>query len=236
MLSIYGRDMMIVLANTKGGVGKSTLAVHVAVWLHDQGCKSALLDTDKQRSSSQWVAEAEPGITVHTADSPEKCLSDARRLLQGHDFLVGDGPGGLDDLSRALLILADLALFPISPSILDLRSVTQATTILRFAQGINNGRPDGQLILNKMRKRDTISRELRAAATNLGVGVAQGIVRDLQAFRDAAQQGSVVGRMGKKTAGAAAEIDALCRELLSDAVQSAENGRSAVKPVEAGNG
>src|SRR5690349_3222338 len=109
--------MMIVCANSKGGVGKSTLATHLAVWLHDRGFRTALLDTDKQRSSSQWMAEVEPKITIGVADTPDDCLSIAQGLLQGHDFLIGDAPGGLEDLSRTLLILADLAIFPISPSI-----------------------------------------------------------------------------------------------------------------------
>ena len=226
---------MIVLANTKGGVGKSTLAVHIAVWLHDQGGKTALLDADKQRSSSQWIAEAEPKITVCTAHTPEDCLSEGRRLLQSHDFLVADGPAGLDDVSRTLLILADLALLPISPSILDLRSVSQATAILRYAQGINRGRPDGRLILNKMRKRDTISREVLTAAPNLGVAVAQGVIRDLQAFRDAAQQGSVVSRMGKRYANAADEIDALCRELQLASASATLTSPSVLKGSEIAN-
>src|SRR5215470_15943874 len=98
----------IVFANTKGGVGKSTLAVHLAVWLHDKGAAVALLDTDKQRSSSQWIAEAEPRVTVRTAATPEECLSEVQKLARSHDFVVGDGPGGLDDVSRTLLILADL--------------------------------------------------------------------------------------------------------------------------------
>ncbi|QEG36260.1 MinD/ParA/CobQ/CobA-like protein [Bythopirellula goksoeyrii] len=50
--------MLIAFANSKGGVGKSTLAVHLAVLLFDLGKTVALLDTDKQRSSSTWIAEA----------------------------------------------------------------------------------------------------------------------------------------------------------------------------------
>jgi chromosome partitioning protein len=161
LLRRYSRRMMIVFANTKGGVGKSTLATHLAVWLHDSGYKTGLLDTDKQRSSSQWIAEAESEITLAVADTPENCATAAQELKESCDFVVGDGPGGLDDVSRTLLILADLAVFPISPSILDLRSVQQATGILRYAQGINRGRPDGRLVLNKMRTRDKISQELR---------------------------------------------------------------------------
>lgn len=207
--------MMIVTANQKGGVGKSTLAVHFAVWLFDRGHSVALLDADKQRSSSQWIAEAEPKITVESADSPEGCLHISQELLPAYDFVVADGSGGLDDVSRTLLILADLAVFPISPSILDLRSVTQATAILRYAQGINGGKPEGRLVLNKMRTRDNISRELRTAAPDLGLQVATHVVRDLQAYRDAAQQGKVVGRMGRKAVHAATEMNALFAELLA---------------------
>lgn len=208
--------MFIVIANQKGGVGKSTLAVHLAVWLFDQGFKTALLDGDQQRSSSQWIAEAESKITIGTANTAETCLSEAQKLIESHDFVVGDGPGGIDDVSRTMLLLADLALLPISPSILDLRSVQQATGILRYAQGINRGRPDGRLVLNKMRTRETISRELQAAAPNLGVQVASNVIRDLQAYRDAAGQGTVVTRMGRKAEQAAADVGALFDELLHE--------------------
>ena len=211
--------MMIVLANTKGGVGKSTIASHLAIWLHDRGFKTALLDADRQRSSSQWVAEAESRISVRTADSPDACLREAQALLAGHDFLVGDGPGGMDDVSRTMLLMADLALMPISPSILDLRSVQQATSVLRFAQQINGGRPKGLLILNKMRTRDVISRQLEIAAPSLGVGVAKTVLRDLQAYRDAAQQGSAVTRMGRKAAEASGEVGRLFSELIPDAAE-----------------
>ena len=209
----------IVLTNTKGGVGKSTLAVHLAVWLYDQGAKVALLDTDKQRSSSQWIAEAEPQVTTRTATTPEECLSELQGLARAHDFVVGDGPGGLDDVSRTLLILADLALLPITPSILDLRSVQQATAVLGYAQGINGGKPLGRLVLNKMRKRNRISGELRAAAPGLGIDVAGSVIRDLQAYRDAAQQGTVVTRMIREAKHAAHEMDTLFAELLSGHVR-----------------
>lgn len=211
----YGQiPMMITFANSKGGVGKSTLATHLAVWGFDHGIRTALIDTDKQRSSSQWIAEAEPGIAIRIANTPEECLAAATELRQTHDLIVGDGPAGLDDISRTLLILSDVAILPLTPSLLDLRSVQQATDVLRFAQGINGGRPEGRIVLNKMRTRDSISRELKTAAPSLGVQVADTVIRDLQAYRDAAGQGNCVTRLGKKSQNAAEEIDALCRELL----------------------
>lgn len=209
---------MIVCANSKGGVGKSTIATHLAVWLHDQGFRTAFLDTDKQRSSSQWVIEAEAKIAVFTADKPEQCVLIARGSTTDHDFLVCDAPGGLEDLSRTLLILADLAIFPISPSILDIRSVGTATEVLRYAQAIRGGKPEGRLVLNKMKTRGRISRQLIEEAPSLGLQVASSIIRDLQVYCDAPQQGTVVGRMGRVGKQAAAEMHALFIELVGDVV------------------
>ena len=212
--SRYRCRMLIAITNTKGGVGKSTLAVHLAVWLFDQGFSVGFIDADKQRSSSQWIAEAEPEINVITVDTPDECLKKARKLTKTRDFVVGDGPAGLDDLSRTLLILADVAVLPITPSILDLRSVEQATTILRYAQQINRGRPPGRLVLNEFAPRQVISRELRQVLPKFRVPIAKQTIRRLQAFPDAAQQGTVVTRMGRKAAPAAADASKLFAELL----------------------
>ena len=54
--------MIVTIANSKGGVGKSTLAVHLAAWLHEQGHRVVLADCDTQHSSSDWMHEAVPEI------------------------------------------------------------------------------------------------------------------------------------------------------------------------------
>lgn len=227
--------MLLACTNSKGGVGKSTLAVHLAVCLFDRGLTVGLLDTDKQRSSSEWVKEAEPQIAVAVADSPDECLAKVEDLRQTSEIIVADGPAGLDDISRTLLLLADVAVFPITPSILDLRSVSQATSVLRFAQTINKGRPVGRLVLNKMRLRETTSRELIAAVPHLGVQVAGATLRDLQVFRDAAQQASVVTRMGRKGADVANDIELLCDELLGVASADAKRNNT-IDQKEVANG
>ena len=159
--------MVIVLANSKGGVGKSTLAVHLAVWLYDRGQRVALVDADVQCSSSVWLQEAEPSVTVRNSRTPEEVVGVVRELQRTHDFVIGDGQATLDDQSRTLLLLADLAILPVTPSILDVRSVQQATATLRYAQELNSGRPRGCLVLNRMRRRDVISREVRVAGSSL---------------------------------------------------------------------
>ncbi len=160
------------------------------------------------------MAEAEPALTVETASGPEECLFKARKLAEGHDFIVADGPGGLNDVSRTLLLLADLAVVPITPSILDLTSAREATEVLRYAQTINQGRPQARVVLNRFRLRETISGELRRALERFDIPGCQSVIRDLQVFRDAAQQGIVVTRMALKATSVAEELDSLFTELL----------------------
>ena len=67
-----GRVMIIAIANSKGGVGKSTIAVHLAAWLSEQGYGVTLADCDTQQSSSEWAREAAPDIhAVRLADADE---------------------------------------------------------------------------------------------------------------------------------------------------------------------
>lgn len=215
--------MVIVFTNTKGGVGKSTLASHFAVYLHDIGASVCLIDADAQRSAFDWVSEAEPKIEVRSATTPEKIAEHVSELVNKYDYVIADAPGRIEDESRTLMLLADLAVFPVTPSVLDLRSVAQAVELLKFARTVNQGRPDALLVLNRVKKRDTISRELQEAAPALGLSVCKTAVRDLQAFRNAAQQGTVVTRMGRFATQAAKDVESLFSEILMSTQEKAAN-------------
>src|ERR1700719_1941931 len=87
------RDMIIVVANSKGGVGKSTIAVHLAAWLHEQGHQVTLADCDTQHSSSEWSRESVPEIKTVCLGSPDHILDELPTLAREADYVVADGPG-----------------------------------------------------------------------------------------------------------------------------------------------
>src|SRR5437870_10275841 len=101
--------MFLAMVNAKGGVGKSTLAVHLAVWLDERGQRVMLVDCDLQRSSSQWMAEAAPEVRVEVLLSEDELIERAPVFQQEVDIVVADGPAGLKELTRALLLVCDTA-------------------------------------------------------------------------------------------------------------------------------
>ena len=220
--------MIYLLVNKKGGVGKSTLATSLAVYLHDVGRKVALLDADDQLHSARAVAEAEPGITVVAEFRPNHIPQAIHQLASAHDDVVADAPAKLADETRALMVVADVAIFPMEPTIKCLRSTQESVEVLEYARTVTGGRPaEAWLVLNKAKRRTRIFREIERLAPSLGLKVASTAVRDLQAFPEADQQGTVVTRMPSDTPSvknAKHDILALIGEIVQLQASEASNG------------
>ena len=219
--------MIVALTNSKGGVGKSTLAVHLAVWLSEQGAKVALVDSDVQGSSSLWLHEAAPEIKVVRLQTADDILDQVPKIQNEVQHIIVDGPAGLSEVTRTILFLTDLAFLPCGPSVLDLRAASDAIRVVRQVQTIRKGPPKAVLVPNKLQVQYRLTQELLETAKTLEIPAASGL-RLRQAFADAAGQGTVVWRMQTQSArDAAAEIQILFTELLAyEPANSTNNERS----------
>jgi chromosome partitioning protein len=219
--------MIIVVANSKGGVGKSTLAVHLAAWLHEQGHSVTLADCDTQHSSSDWAKEAMPEVkTVRLAD-PNEILDRLPALGQQTDYVVADGPGSNTETSRALLLRADLALVPCKASMLEVRALAQATNVLRQAQDIRSGQPRALIVLSMVGKTYRLTQDMKDAAAALELPMAKTALTLRQIYADAPGQGAVVWQLGARGREAADEVQALFREVLPEARMTRASRRPA---------
>jgi chromosome partitioning protein len=216
MKSCYGLKMIITIANSKGGVGKSTLAVHLAAWLHEQGKRVTLADCDTQQSSSEWIREAVPGVKAVRLDNPDIILNDLPNLHQDADFVVADGPGSQTETSRALLLRADLAIVPCKASMLEIRALAKATEVLRQAQDIRGGVPAAIIVLSMIGMHYRLTQDMKDAASALQLPLASKAMILRQIYADAPGQGAVVWNMGSRARDAASEVDELFREILPD--------------------
>jgi len=203
---IYG------LTNSKGGVGKTTIAVHLAAFLASRKREVIFIDADPQASASAWIKELSPSVRLEQADAPEKLIRRAVELSDDADDIVIDGPAGLSATTRAIMLRADRVFLPCGPSILDLRAASKAVVLLREAQKARKGLPKGWLIPNKLQKRGKLSREMMSAAAKLGVPILAGLSQR-QAFADAAGQAKVVSDMGAGALLAALEMKQLMKEM-----------------------
>ncbi len=206
--------MLIAFTNTKGGVGKSTLAAHLAIWLFDKGLRVALLDADDQQTSARWVRAAEPAITIVSATEMEAIQKARTELLRSHDIVVADTPGKDSDAARTVTFLADLAIVPLQPSKPDLRAIKDALKSIRLAQELSAGkRPQAILVFNLTAKGDVQTRTLRQQLAANHFPIAMREVRRLNALRDSCD--TAVTRLRPWEAReATADIDALFTELL----------------------
>ena len=133
--------MRYLLVNKKGGVGKSTLATSLAVYLHDAGRKVAVLDADEQLHTARAVHEAEPRIHIVSQFEPNQIPAVVNSLAEEFDDVVADAPARLGDETRALMVMTDVAIFPMEPTIKCLRSTQESIEVLNFARTVTGGRP-----------------------------------------------------------------------------------------------
>jgi chromosome partitioning protein len=217
-------DMFIAFTNTKGGVGKSTLSCHLGIWLFDRGYRVALLDTDPQVSSSEWMRNAEPKITVCVTSDSDAIQVALKELMAVHDFVIADAPGEEGGAANAVTMLADLAVLPLEPTKLCVRALKDALKTIRLAHAVRQGRPETVLVLNKVRMKSVRAAKLKKQLRTSGFRVAEHEVRWLDAIAESCD--SAVTREKSPTfAGGASDMEALFMELLGQhlAEKSAAN-------------
>jgi chromosome partitioning protein len=114
----------IVIASQKGGVGKTTIAGHLAVEAHAAGSAVVMIDTDAQGSLSSWWnvrKDEEPALVMVSKAGLKATLAALEK--QGTEYVIIDTPGSANKDTAATIQLADLVLIPVTPSPHDTRAV-----------------------------------------------------------------------------------------------------------------
>lgn len=122
----------IALVSQKGGAGKTTLAIHLAVLAGDGGARVCLIDCDPQRSATKWWhRRSDSALTLVTRAAPglPEVLEAARE--DGYDYSIIDTAPHADAAATAAARAADFALIPCRPAILDLDAVVATVDLLR---------------------------------------------------------------------------------------------------------
>ena len=170
---------VVVVANPKGGVGKSTLATNLAGYWASQGHTVMLGDADRQQSSRQWLAlRPQAARAIGTWDIQSDFVVKPPR---GTTHVVIDTPGGLSGWRMGdLFNLADKVLVPLQPSAFDMNATRDFLAELaakRHTRGVELG-----VVGMRVNLRTLAAQQLQQFVQELGVPCL-GMLRSAQAVR-----------------------------------------------------
>lgn len=211
--------MILSIVNTKGGVGKSTISVHAAAWLAEQGLRVALVDADEQRSSSRWLEAAAPAIPRFMPTGAAEILAILPALSARFDVIVADGPAALGAEVAALIGLADVAVMPLLPSTLDIWASFKTARLIYKTQfhPKRGGLPHALVVINRAQSRTRLARIAAEAVQKYGFPVCPVVLEARTAYAEACARGTTVWRLGAAGVRAGVETARVIEHMLAAA-------------------
>ena len=114
--------MIIASISYKGGVGKSTIARNLAVYIASKGQKVCLIDADETMATTEWFADRQenpdeslPYLQVVQMTNTKGLIPAAKGLYEDYDVLIIDAPPSIKPIASKIMLLAHMIIIPVAP-------------------------------------------------------------------------------------------------------------------------
>ncbi len=176
----------ILIANPKGGSGKTTLATNISGYLASRGYSIAMLDLDRQKSAARWLDNRPPQLPTIGL------LRAMAEKSAAADWLVIDSPAGLHgkNLEYAMK-LAHKVIVPIAPSLFDIQASREFLEILSQEKAVRKGKTFVGVVGMRMAPHTRAATTLEQFIAGLGLPVLA-YLRETQTYVNAAFEGKTL--------------------------------------------
>nr|WP_321404504.1 ParA family partition ATPase [uncultured Desulfobacter sp.] len=208
---------VITLANQKGGCGKSTIVLNLAIELALQQHRIIVFDTDPQGSCYE-TAEIRNGqkVTAHITVAPiyENLYQAIEDTDNNYDFAIIDTPPHDNDVVTIATTCSDLVIIPVQDSPLDIRSTKTTVDLINEARELNP-HIAAYFLLSRIQTNSVMARELaQVLKSTYKFDILDTQIANRMAYKYSLIYGQNVSEYSNKDA-AATEISALAKEVLS---------------------
>jgi chromosome partitioning protein len=200
----------------KGGTGKTTLVLHLAIAAMAKGLVTSVIDLDPQRSAEQWsdmrekAGAQEPPIVHGTSSSLGEMLAAARAT--GSELVLVDTPPLIDKTLIFAAEAADLIVVPSRVSILDHLALSETLRVLEAMQALRKTVVVFNAVSADRQAKAEMAKIIKSASRDFDVPIVSIVLEDRGEFRHALSQGKGVTESAPRGA-AARELQALYRLL-----------------------
>lgn len=199
--------------HSKGGVGKSTIAVNVARALQLRDLDVCIIDTDKQSTAQSWRASGSDDLPpVYGVQSPGALEGDVKRLAGAFDVAVIDGGAHLQEMHAAIIKASDLVLIPLQPSPGDVWPTDAIVEMVKTRQHITDGQPKAAFVISRKKPRTRLASAISEALERYEIPVWEGTC-DRVAYAEALGKGLAAVETGDDKA--ASEIETLTNHIIT---------------------
>lgn len=193
----------LAIISRKGGAGKTTIALHLAVAAEAHGIVTAVFDLDPQASAILWSDHrGEPIPTIIPAQAPRLTSLLAQAKNQNAELIILDTAPHADGIASDAAAHADLILIPCRPSSFDLDAIGASIRLARAT-----GKP-AIVIINAAPSQGVETSEAITAIQNAGVEVCPVVLHQRKPYANRIHEGRTATEIEPKSK-AAAEINAL---------------------------
>ena len=214
---------VIAVVSQKGGVGKSTLAVHLATAANAQGQRVLLLDLDPQGSAMEWAnrrGDLPPDVSGANPASIGKEIERAK--IEGYALVVVDTAPHADHAALQAARAADLVAIPCRPSTFDIAAISATLDLCKLAN------KQALVVINAAPVRSRVTQEAQEAIIEKGGKVSSVVIHQRVAFQHCMITGQTAGEF-EPDGPAAREISRLLANLQPGKHEIGKAGKPATR-------